>query len=167
MELSYKCFPSKKVIILTFTVILSITLLTVVSIIKLKNAQDNITDKYSIIAFAFIWMIILITLRYSPYKIIVGKEAFKVCCIGKTKTFYFKQITSIKRRYGISGIRRFGSNGIFGYIGIIDGDNNIRYRTSYNHEKNMVELNYDGKLYVLSCNKPNEFIAEIRTRIEK
>lgn len=63
----------------------------------------------------------------------------------------------------MGGIRRFGSNGVLGYIGVIDSEK--LYYTYYNNEHNMIEINYQGKYYIISCTKPDNLINEVKTNL--
>ena len=96
-----------------------------------------------------------------PLHITIYDDRIYLKCILFHKSFYYRNISSIKRISDISGIRRFGSNGVWGYIGIIDSTE--KYYTICNNLKNLIAVKYNKKTYVLNCSNPEQFIDNINT----
>ncbi|WP_369892457.1 PH domain-containing protein [Bacteroides sp. AN502(2024)] len=114
----------------------------------------------------FVFLVLFVYLRtyaLHPCSILLSKESLVLKCAFSTKSFNYKYITYIKRGSMVGGIRRFGSNGIWGYIGIIDADK--KYHTIFNNEKQIIELSYKNKVYLISCEQYKEVIEEVNKLI--
>ena len=158
MEQFYKCISSKKIKILTFLVSLSMIIVSISLLCKLgqKNSMNLWIGTGGMI---FVWIVYLITYIFSPRYISLSKESLNLQCSLFKKSFLFKNIDYIKKGHSICGIRQFGSNGIWGYIGIIDSDK--KYYTLFNNEKQIIEISYNKKIYILSCENSKEVIEKV------
>ena len=156
MDSYYKCKPSIRVKLIS---LLSFILMFIMAIRVSVYPHDLI----SIIVLFFIAAILIITFIHSPHKICVTNKSIVLHCFLSKKIFYYNNIESISRIYGIGGIRRFGSNGVLGYIGILDGEE--LYYTYFNHERNMIEIIYKSKHYIISCTNADDLISKVKANL--
>lgn len=102
---------------------------------------------------------VIVTIRLYPRKIVVDGGRLILKCVFSSKIFEVSEIESISCMYNIAGIRRFGSNGFFGYVGVVDGEEMLH--TFVNNRKNMVKFLYGGKWFVVSCDNPDELVDSL------
>lgn len=155
MAVYYKCNPSFRVKLITFLSFSFLLLIIINTFIFTK--LSNIIVLISLVS------LFIYTFIHSPYKICITNKSIILYCFLYKKVFYYSDINNICRIYGMGGIRRFGSNGVLGYIGVIDSEK--LYYTYYNNEHNMIEINYQGKYYIISCTKPDNLINEVKTNL--
>ena len=163
MELYYRCSPSKYVIALTIVATFFIAILFVFTIIALNNEKGS--SVIGCICMCLLVLIYIITFSFSPRYIRIEPKCINLKCMIYTKKFYYKDINSIERISAISGIREFGSNGIWGYIGILDSDENNKLYTLLNHNRRMIKIVYKSKNYIISCDNPDSFIQIVKHKI--
>ncbi|WP_279096975.1 PH domain-containing protein [Bacteroides acidifaciens] len=160
MELfhKYKCIPSKYVKIATILVSINIFLFSILSISLLIKAP-TLNAWIGNLLFISVLLVYLRTCAFYPRYISLSKESLVLKCLFTTKSFKYQDIDYIKKGFKVRGIRRFGSNGVWGYIGIIDADN--KYHTLFNNEKQIIEFSYRNKVYLISCEQYEEVIKEV------
>ena len=167
MEQYYKCTPSAYVF-LTTVVVSSILIMTYISVATAtvweKRSYEN---SMVIVLLSLSYIINFLTFAFSPIFIKLKNNYIHIQGFMFHKKIYLNNILKINRIHDLpKGVRRFGSNGVWGYIGILDADK--KYYTLFNNKKKMiiVECSKNQK-YVLSCNKPDEFINAIMVRLKQ
>lgn len=161
----YKCVPSLYVKVVTALVSVFLLVITAVAAVYCVKAPGSPETAFGVGAVALIWIVYLITCVNAPLSVTLSGEAVTLRCVARSKTFRYADIDYAEKGEMPFGIRRFGSNGIWGYIGVIDGDK--RYRTLFNNRKGIVELSHKGKVYLLSCADSGEAVRTINERITK
>ena len=158
MEQFYKCEPSVKVKVLSLLVSLLLVL------IAWKIVSRGELHILSLLGLLLLFTIFIGTLAYSPRKLALYEENITLYCFLTKKVFYYADIEKVDRLYVVGGIRRFNSNGVFGYIGVLDGDE--RYYTLFNHERRMIEIVCRNKHFVISCTQPDDLVEKIKYKLE-
>lgn len=150
----YNCILSKRVKIITLLGSLIILFLILITFIHLLIAIKAINiEKILCLLFIEIMFITLYALSiiFSPRFIYCRTDYFELNCFFYLKRFFYAEINSCKRVYLSSNdVRLFGSNGIWGYIGYLDNGQH-RYYSFANNEKELLEIEYRGRFYLISC----------------
>ena len=108
-------------------------------------------------------VIILLTYRYSPCGYSVGPEGIRIHQgLGST----LLPLTSLRavRRAGpgeLCGLRTFGSGGLFGYFGWF-WNRRFGHHLIYARSRHNLVLLEAGRVYLLSPDRPEEFIQRLR-----
>lgn len=86
--------------------------------------------------------------------------------IGK-KTLLFSDIESIERRDDLAfDMRLCGSGGMLGYTGWFTNSDFGRYMSYVGGYKDTFLIVTRKRKYVMSCDRPDELVAEVKRRIE-
>ena len=146
-------YASNRVKLITFFFVLLILLMS--SLIFIENIS------YDAVFVLFV-IVVLFTLTFikTPRKIYLSDKSMILYFYLSRKIFILEQIHEISRIYAVGGIRRLGSNGVLGYIGVLDGEK--RFFTYFNHERNMIKLKYNDRYYIISCDNPDALIGSIK-----
>ena len=147
---------------------IGITSIVIIAVIVgIIVSLDNIKD--AVILFAVLVGMILSSLFYCPISIEADSDNLKIHRVLKTKSFDYNRIAHLDRCYPSGGgLRLCGSGGFMGYwvyfSDIVIGTYFGYYGT---HTQCILIRLTDGKQYVVSCQNPDEMVAEINRRCGK
>lgn len=119
----------------------------------------------SIFVLILLYVVIFIAYAYRPQKIILNETKLQIKTLLKSKTIELNAIKTVEKFTIIKfNLRTFGIGGLFGYFGYFNG-NDIWYVTNLN-KKVKITLK-SGQIYMISPEKPEEFLNKINTNLNQ
>lgn len=147
--MKFKCVWSKFITSVTVVVLLLLSF----AIYKLIG-----TEHY---AFAYLLIAVIVaTFSYCPLYVEVTTESIVVKKIFSSLVIHRKDIESIGLYSAAFGLRKFGSGGLFGYLGWFWTKETGNYFSYSTDENNQILIVTPHRKYVISCENRDEFLRK-------
>ncbi|MDP4270393.1 MAG: PH domain-containing protein [Bacteroidota bacterium] len=144
----FRCLWSKTVRVITVIALLIIGF----------GLYQSAVDGHTIIFF-IILLATLYCLAYSPICIDINEDDLIVRRMFSSVIIHRKDIIAISAYKSGYAIRKFGSGGLFGYLGWFYNSEIGSYFSYATDERNMILIITKNRKYVISCEKPNELLS--------
>lgn len=160
-DLTFKVTINKTVKRLT-AVFLALILIAI--IICLATYSGNSTN---LITPAILILSVVVSLWYSPKRITLSPETLAMKRRIGSRKIPLGNIISIERYEGMwTDIRICGIGGVFGLTGWFTGDKGKYFAYVGDHHNAFIITTAKKRKYVMSCDRPDELVAEVKRRIE-
>lgn len=159
-DLTFKVTINKAVKRLT---VVFFALILIAIIICLATYSGN---NANLIIPAILALAVVVSLWYSPKQITLGPETLTVKRRIGSRKIPLVNIISIERYEGMwTDIRICGIGGVFGFTGWFTGDKGRYFAYVGDHHNAFIITTSKKRKYVMSCDRPDELVAEVKRRI--
>ena len=145
----FRCLWSKTIRIITFIALLIIGF----------GLYKSATDGHAIIFFSIL-LATLYCLSFSPICIDINEDDVTIKRLFGSTIIHRKDIIAISSYKSGYSIRKFGSGGLFGYLGWFYNSEIGNYFSYATDEHNLILIITKNRKFVISCEKPGEFLSK-------
>lgn len=138
----------------------TVRVITVIALLIIGFGLYESATEGHIIIFFFILLTVLYCLAFSPISIDITEDNLIVRRMYSSLVIHRKDIIAISAYKNSYSVRKFGSGGLFGYLGWFynyDIGNYFSYATD---EHNTILIITKNRKYLISCENPNELLSK-------